>query len=273
MFAHARRHLLPVQGYLVGNGCTDAAFDGNALVPYARGKSLISAELADGAAAACPGQQYWNASTGSACAAALDAVDAALVGLNLYDTLEDCVGRSGSLDALPLPTVGRAWPLRATLPPAGSRVPNWATLGVSVPCMDTSLAAAWVNSPDVRAALHAAPMTRTGKFAMCSNAIEYTHDAGSMLPVHAALLEAGVRALIYSGDHDMCVPHTGSEAWTRALGLPVEAEWRAWRAAPAVGAAMQVAGYTRRYEGGLTYATVKGEAMRVHASCVKQRAS
>lgn len=30
------------QGYLVGNGCTDAEFDGNALPPFAAGKSLIS---------------------------------------------------------------------------------------------------------------------------------------------------------------------------------------------------------------------------------------
>lgn len=35
--------------------------------------------------------------------------------------------------------------------------------------------------------------------------------------------------LIYSGDHDMCVPHTGSEAWTRGLGLKVREAWRPWK--------------------------------------------
>jgi serine carboxypeptidase-like clade 1 len=200
---------LNLVGYAVGNGCTDAAFDGNALVPFAAGKSLISADLAASAAAACDGGAgYWNASAGSACARALDDVDALLRGLNLYDTLEDCVGR-GAADALPLPTVGRAWPLRATLPPPGSPLRNWASLGVTVPCMDTSLATAWLNAPDVRDALHAAPVATTGPFAICSNAIRYTHDAGSMLPVHAALLRAGLRALIYSGDHDMCVRFAG----------------------------------------------------------------
>jgi len=38
--------------------------------------------------------------------------------------------------------------------------------------------------------------------------------------------------LVFSGDHDMCVPHTGSEAWTSALGSEagVMRESEAWRA-------------------------------------------
>ena len=40
---------------------------------------------------------------------------------------------------------------------------------------------------------------------------------------------AGLRVLIYSGDHDMCVPHTGSEAWTRGLALKPTQPWRPWK--------------------------------------------
>lgn len=40
---------------------------------------------------------------------------------------------------------------------------------------------------------------------------------------------AGLKVLIYSGDHDMCVPHTGSEAWTSSLGLKVKEPWRPWK--------------------------------------------
>ena len=36
--------------------------------------------------------------------------------------------------------------------------------------------------------------------------------------------------LIYNGDHDLCVPHTGAEAWTRSLALPALGAWRPWRA-------------------------------------------
>lgn len=40
-----------------------------------------------------------------------------------------------------------------------------------------------------------------------------------------------------SGDHDMCVPFIGSEAWTLSLGYKILSEWRPWMSDG------QVAGY------------------------------
>lgn len=31
-----------------------------------------------------------------------------------------------------------------------------------------------------------------------------------------------------SGDHDMCVPFTGTEAWTRSVGYKIIDPWRPW---------------------------------------------
>ncbi|KAE9617953.1 putative carboxypeptidase C [Lupinus albus] len=31
-----------------------------------------------------------------------------------------------------------------------------------------------------------------------------------------------------SGDHDMCIPFTGSQAWTRAMGYKIVDDWRPW---------------------------------------------
>ena len=45
----------------------------------------------------------------------------------------------------------------------------------------------------------------------------------------ACLNAAGLRALKYNGDNDMCVPHTGAEGCTRSLGLPVLDSWRPWK--------------------------------------------
>ena len=51
------------QGYSIGNAVTDKRFDGNALVPFAAGHSLISAELHTAVASACSGE-YWNVTKG-----------------------------------------------------------------------------------------------------------------------------------------------------------------------------------------------------------------
>lgn len=42
---------------------------------------------------------------------------------------------------------------------------------------------------------------------------------------------------VCSGDHDMCVPFTGSQAWTRSLGYKIVDEWRPWESNG------QIAGY------------------------------
>ena len=83
---------------------------------------------------------------------------------------------------------------------------------------------------------------------------------------------AGLRALIYSGDHDMAVPHTGTEAWTAAFaesqGMRELHGWTPWHTGD-----HQVAGYAVHYQGGrqgggaqLVYATVKGAGHMVPSS-------
>ncbi|OAY79832.1 Serine carboxypeptidase 1, partial [Ananas comosus] len=55
-----------------------------------------------------------------------------------------------------------------------------------------------------------------------------------------------------SGDHDLCVPFTGSEAWTRSLGYAIIDAWRPWYLND------QVVGYTQGYDHNLTFLTIKG---------------
>jgi serine carboxypeptidase-like clade 1 len=68
--------------------------------------------------------------------------------------------------------------------------------------------------------------------------------------------------MVFSGDHDMAVPHTGSEAWTSWLGrqLGVERPWAPWHTGD-----RQVAGYAVHYRG-LVYATVRGAGHMVPES-------
>lgn len=147
---------------------------------------------------------------------------------------------------------GRAWPLRDTR--RAGKMKLWGTHDndVLIPCIDERMGDYYMNHPAVREALHAKPLTEMYPFSLCSAKIDYYADAGSMLPIHRNLTMAGYRALIFSGDHDMCVPYTGSEKWTSSFGYSVIDKWRPWYIGD------QVAGFTEAYDHNLTFASIKG---------------
>ncbi|RAL43383.1 hypothetical protein DM860_012524 [Cuscuta australis] len=264
---------LNFKGYMVGNGVADEEFDGNALLPFAHGMGLISDALYEEVVAECQGVYY--KSNRSTCATKLAEVDTNIADLNMYDILEPCYHSKGpssrimTLDSKlplsfrklgetdkPLPVrkrmFGRAWPLRA--PVRDGIVPTWPQLlrSESVPCVDDRAATSWLNNAEVRKAIHAEQENVTGTFDICTGKITFFHDAGSMITFHKNLTSRGYRALVYSGDHDMCVPFTGSEAWTRSIGYKTIDDWRPWIVNE------QVAGYVQGYDHDLTFLTIKG---------------
>ncbi|XP_022143559.1 serine carboxypeptidase-like 20, partial [Momordica charantia] len=265
---------LNLKGYLVGNGVADDVFDGNALVPFAHGMGLISDELFQQVEEACKGNYYDPHD--NACESKLDKVDELVDGLNIYNILEPCYHAPDTIKTInirmpssfrelgeterPLAVrkrmFGRAWPLRA--PVRAGIVPTWPQLleSVEVPCTSDEVATAWLNNEAVRKAIHA-DMSLAGNWELCTDKINFNHDAGSMIPYHKNLTLKGYPALIYSGDHDMCVPYTGSEAWVHSIGYKTIDEWRPWLSND------QVVGYVRGYENGLTFLTVKGSGHTV----------
>ncbi|XP_028101415.1 serine carboxypeptidase 1-like [Camellia sinensis] len=270
--------IINLKGYIVGNGVADEIFDGNGLVPFAHGMALIPDEMYEEAMTSCKGN-YYNPPNNK-CEIAVEKVNVAIDGLNLYDILEPCYHRptTTSEDAngnknttsstIPLSfkqlgvtekplavrkrIYGRAWPFRA--PVKVGVIPMWPELmksaGIDVPCTDDTVATAWLNNDAVRKAIHV--NQGSGSWSLCTNDLLYNGDAGSIIPYHKNLTAQGYRALIYSGDHDMCVPYTGSQAWIRSLGYKITDEWRPWMTND------QVAGYTQGYDNGLTFLTIKG---------------
>ncbi|XP_023903562.1 serine carboxypeptidase-like 20 [Quercus suber] len=264
--------VLNFKGYMVGNGVTDEVIDGNALVPFAHGMGLISDDLFEEANKECKGNYYEPVN--ETCRSILNKVDEDIGGLNIYDILEPCFHSTDARDIttanIRLPSsfrqlgeterplavrkrmFGRAWPFRA--PVRDGIVPTWPQIinGNNVPCTDDEVATSWLNDASVRKAIHTEEGNVLGSWELCSDKIEYYHDAGSMIKYHRNLTSRGYRALIYSGDHDMCVPFTGSEAWTRSMGYKIVDEWRAWTSNG------QIAGFTQGYEKNLTFLTIKG---------------
>ncbi|KAI3934375.1 hypothetical protein MKW92_032579 [Papaver armeniacum] len=263
--------VLNFKGYMVGNGVTDEVFDGNALVPFAHGMALISGSLFEDVTAACNGN-FWN-SANSICSELLGKVYQDVADLNIYDILEPCFHSKEAEETDPrIPSsfknlgeterplavrkrmFGRAWPFRA--PVREGLVQTWPQIlhDGGVPCTDDEVATSWLNNKAVKKAIHA---KENLIWELCTGNIEYYHDLGSMIPYHKNLTARGYRAIIFSGDHDMCVPYTGSEAWTRSLGYEIVDEWRPWFFND------QVAGYTQGYAHNLTFLTVKGSGHTV----------
>ncbi|KAI3830921.1 hypothetical protein MKW92_046939 [Papaver armeniacum] len=263
--------VLNLKGYMVGNGVTDEVFDGNALVPFAHGMALISDNLFEDVTTACNGS-FWN-STNGICSELIDKVYQDVAELNIYDILEPCfhskeaeetdtghpklpssfknLGVTERPLAVRKRMFGRAWPFRA--PVREGLVPTWPQIlhGGTVGCFDDEVATSWLNNKAVKKAIHA---KENLNWELCTYNIEYYHDLGSMIPYHKNLTARGYRALIFSGDHDMCVPYTGSEAWTRSLGYKIVDEWRPW---------FSTIKYTQGYAHNLTFLTVKGSGHTV----------
>uniref|UniRef100_A0A2N9HTQ7 Carboxypeptidase n=1 Tax=Fagus sylvatica TaxID=28930 RepID=A0A2N9HTQ7_FAGSY len=268
----AIKPILNFKGYMVGNGVTDEVIDGNALVPFAHGMGLISDDLFEEVNKECQGN-YYNP-LDETCRSQLNKVDEDISGLNIYDILEPCYHGIDARDIttanMKLPSsfrqlgeterplavrkrmFGRAWPLRA--PVRDGIVPTWPQLlnSDSVPCTDDEVATSWLNDEAVRKAIHTEEESVVGSWELCTDKISFYHDAGSMIKYHKNLTSRGYRALIFSGDHDMCVPYTGSEAWTRSVGFKIVDEWRPWTSNG------QIAGFTQGYENNLTFLTIKG---------------
>jgi len=130
-------------------------------------------------------------------------------------------------------------------------------VGNEVPCFDSRRANYWVNQDSVRTAVHAVSVEYKD-WEICTGNISYTRIYNTVIPIHLQLLKAGYRVLIYSGDVDMCVPYTGSEAWTNSLGLTVQQDWRSWVVN------YQLAGFVKTYSSlPLTFATIKGSGHTV----------
>ncbi|XP_026430856.1 serine carboxypeptidase-like 13 [Papaver somniferum] len=110
----------------------------------------------------------------------------------------------------------------------------------------------WANNDVVQKALHVRKGT-IKKWVRCNSDLQYKMEVTSSIEYYQNISSRGYRYLIYSGDHDMMVPHISTKAWIRSLtNLTIAEDWRLWNVKE------QVAGYTVTFSNGLTYATVKG---------------
>ncbi|CAN1255054.1 Serine carboxypeptidase-like 34 [Linum perenne] len=112
----------------------------------------------------------------------------------------------------------------------------------------------YFNKPDVQEALHANVTQLSRPWDLCSDVVnnEWSDSAFSVLPVIRKLLDGGIRIWFYSGDADARIPVTSTRYSLNKLGLNITQDWTPWYHKDEVG------GWTIKYEGGLTMATMRG---------------
>jgi len=118
---------------------------------------------------------------------------------------------------------------------------------------------AWLNYPNVQAALHARPT----KWKACGG-VTYTRNVGSLIPYLQQLFQLAptMRVLYFSGDIDIAtVPFPGTFRCLLTLNDTVVTPWRAWTTGNGLN---EIAGYVEKYSQ-FTLATLKGAGHEAEA--------
>ncbi|KAJ8550867.1 hypothetical protein K7X08_000237 [Anisodus acutangulus] len=233
-----------LKGYLLGNPVTFHGQD-NYKVPFAHGMALISDELYKALETHCGGEYEDIDPKNSLCLQHVNSFKRLLKGIFEYHILEPvCEAISTK--------VHKFSGQRRSLDEKFEKLKNPSLLP-RMKCRDEwlNLSIFWANDNFVQQALHIRKGT-IGEWKYWNKQLPFTMSINNTIPYHAYLSSKGYRSFIYSGDHDLCVPHQSTEWWIKSLNYSIVEDWRPWTYDG------QIAGYTRRYSNGMTYATLKG---------------
>ncbi|XP_042417405.1 serine carboxypeptidase-like 18 isoform X2 [Zingiber officinale] len=239
--------LLNLQGYIIGNPATGGKVDRNSQIPYAHSMGIISDDFFEMIQKSCSGQDY-RTPTDPQCQMYLTSFNNSFLSeINQGHILEvNCpICYLNALHGHGSTTFGK----RILKQNQNIIQPPFPDL--SCRCYASTLAYYWANRGIVRKALNVRKGT-IKEWVTCNRHLPYTKELKSNMKYHLSLLQRGYRALVYSGDHDLMIPFSGTKQWIKPLNSPIVENWRSWHVDG------QVAGYTMTYFNNLTFATVKG---------------
>ncbi|XP_078446734.1 serine carboxypeptidase-like 2 [Wolffia australiana] len=238
--------VLNLKGFLVGNPITfDKKYDEGTKVEFSHGMGLISDELYEDTKRSCGGEFVFPRNL--RCKKCLDAMEKNLAGLHPDFILDKECGIDSPNPKRPAATDRFLISLKTDSlflhQLRQKRCREYAYL----------LSKSWADNPIVQEALGVSKEW-AGPWIRCNRYMKsvYSFDIPSAVPYYFNISLKGLRGLVYSGDHDLRANFFGTQAWIRSFHFPIVDDWRSWRVDG------QVAGYTRTYAPGLTFATVKG---------------
>ncbi|CAN6203729.1 unnamed protein product [Urochloa humidicola] len=243
----AGKTLPNLKGYLVGNPSTGEIIDFSSRVPYAHGVGIISDQLYETILSHCQGLDYINPGN-VLCAQAMNTFNNLIDEVqNAQILLDSCVYASPepNIDGKTDGTDGR----RILREQMGTGKLNHPPARPPFGCITYGyyLSYFWVNDRRTREALGIKKGTKDEWVRCHDKDLPYTGDLGSVIKYHRNLTSRGYRALAYSGDHDLLVPHLGTQAWVRSLNFSIVDDWRAWHLGG------QSAGFTISYSNNMTF--------------------
>ncbi|KAF5814177.1 putative peptidase S10, serine carboxypeptidase, alpha/Beta hydrolase [Helianthus annuus] len=255
---------LNIKGYLEGNPLTDKTEDVNSRVEFAYRMALISYELFESTKNNCNGE-YANCNRNNLrCMADITEVNKRVEDINIQQILDpDCDSKTNLVRGVnPTTHASRRYLRQNEI----RMIPTRQSLkGVFCRGDLYKYATIWANSKNVQKALHVSKGT-VKEWTLCNTDMTYNYGEPSMpaynfnvqnsVVYHANLTKRNCRALVFSGDHDMMVPHVGTRKWILSLNLTItDSNWEAWYVNS------QEAGYKTTYardDYSLVFATVKG---------------
>ncbi|XP_048128748.1 serine carboxypeptidase-like 18 [Rhodamnia argentea] len=238
-----------LKGYVLGNPVTCDVKDLSQRIPYGHKTALILDELYESTKTNCNGDYVNVDPTNGACLTDLQMVSICLEKIYFAHILEPIcdflspnhtrvkwnrsILEENIIDVVSVPQQSKPW----------CRSYNYLYSYI------------WANDRNVRETLHVREGTKP-EWIRCNFSLSYTKDVLNSVVYHRYLSRASLRALIYSGDHDLAIPYVGTLDWIRSLNLTLLGQWSPWFVEG------QVAGYSisysenRKYE--LTFTTIKG---------------
>ncbi|KAI3722222.1 hypothetical protein L2E82_33253 [Cichorium intybus] len=227
-----------LKGYILGNPMTFPEAD-NYKIRFANGMGLISDELYKSLFRSCRGEYRsgYVDQNNVECLQNLELYQECINGIQVEDVLEPyCAAIASPIEL-----------------PNQKRSKEHRPLSANYCQFDPKdLVNYWVNDAGVREALNIRKGS-IGDWIRCNyDTLNFTITVNDVRPYHLNLSNKDYRSLIYSGDHDMQVPHQSTQAWIKDLDYYVNDQWRSWKLQG------QIAGYTESYSNRMTFATVKG---------------
>ena len=255
-----------LKGIAIGNGYVNANLNIDTSVRFAYGHGIID-------------EKSWNTLEQQCCRGCIDGCDLTALsgscgqkvedifeflwhgGLNPYDLYRDCDPNPGR-NSLKMEVLQRGLVPHRMLHRFYSnttkvlrRRMEQTISGVgtpSVPCLNDTDMTMYMNSPEVRKALHIPD--NLGHWDICSDDISenYKKQYDDTAPFFKKIFQAHVRVLLYYGDTDMACNFMLGQQFSAQLGLKLVLNKQPWKFD------RQVGGFKTLYSKGLTYLTIRG---------------